>query len=139
MKRKKYTSTWESTHCSTSYAVWNTPLNLLNYVYTKWVPQPLTAIIIVSISEGRHIDLRPSTFEGRHINLRPSIFEHRSNIVQRRTIRLHVTYSHWSTSPSHVTVLQSIALCIIVFIIIYLWPKCLSININPRKTIPISK
>ena len=81
-------------------------LNLLNSVYTKWVPRPLTAMIIVSLSEGRHIDLRSSTFDHRpsifdlqpstidprpsiidlRIDLRPSIFEHRSsNTVVRRS------------------------------------------------------
>ena len=70
-------------------------LNLLNYVYTKWVPRPLTAIIIVSISEGRHIDLRhrsstidlrSSTFRSSTIDLRrsthqSSIIDHRSSII----------------------------------------------------------
>ena len=65
-------------------------LNLLNSVYTKWVPRPLIAIIIVSISEGRHIDLWSSIFDHRSstidhrsstIDLRPSIFDHRSSKV----------------------------------------------------------
>ena len=63
-------------------------LNLFNDVYTKWVPRPLTAIIIVSISEGRHIDLRSST-----IDHRLSIFDHRSSTIDLRSS----TFGHRSS------------------------------------------
>ena len=59
------------------YAVWNS-------VYTKWVPRPLTAIIIVSISDGRHIDLRSSN-RSSIIDLRSSIFDHRPSIFDHRS------------------------------------------------------
>ena len=89
-------------------------LNLLNYVYTKWVPRPLTAILLyrslkvdtsifdhrsstidhrsstfdlrLSIFDHRSsiIDLRPSIFEGRHIDLRSSIIDLRSSIFDHR-------------------------------------------------------
>ena len=74
-------------------------LNLLNSVYTKWVPRPLTAIIIVSLSEGRHIDLRSSTskvdtsiFDHRPstkaIDHRPSTIGHRSSDLRPSIIDL---------------------------------------------------
>ena len=97
-------------------------LNLFNYVYTKWVPRPLTAIIIVSISEGRHIDLRsstidhrlsifdhrssiidlrPSIFEGRHIDLRSSIIDHRSSIIDLRPSTIDLRPSTIDHRSSH--------------------------------------
>ena len=70
-------------------------LNLLNSVYTKWVPRPLTAIIIVSISEGRHINLRSSIFDHR-----PSTFDHRSSIIDLRPSIIDLRPSTIDLRPS---------------------------------------
>ena len=105
-------------------------LNLLNYVYTKWVPRPLTAILLyrslkvdtsifdhrtstidhwsstfdlrLSIFDHRSsiIDLRPSIFEGRHIDLRSSIINLRSSIFDHRPSTIDLRPSTIDLGPS---------------------------------------
>ena len=85
-------------------------LNVLNSVYTKWVPRTFTAIIIISLSEGRHIDLRSLIFDHRSsifdhrsstIDLRPSTFDHRSSTIDLRPSIFASTFDHRSSTIDH--------------------------------------
>ena len=85
-------------------------LNLLNYVCTKCVPRPLTAKIIVSISEGRHIHLRLSIFDHRSSTFdhRSSTFDHRSSTIDHRPSTIDHRPSIIDIRPSTIDLRPSI-------------------------------